>query len=137
MTIIILSRTINKLTEEKTKQEKYISKSNYNVKESRELLDYLVEQKLTEWQIYNIDPSSDNYVTEENMKDAIEYIIKKIIMEMTPVSKNALSVGYPMETEEEMIESIKNCAKIAVLNYTIQQNASQEHDEVIANINAF
>lgn len=117
--------------------DRFTLKSNYSVKDSRELLEYLVEQKLMEWRIYNVDPSSDNYVTEENMKDSIEYIIKKIIVEMTPTTKNVLSVGFPMDTEEDMIESIKNCAKIAVLNYSINQNKDQDHEERIQNINFF
>ena len=118
-------------------QDKYTLKHNYSVKDSRELLDYLINQKLAEWQIYNVDPSSDNYINEEDMKSCIEYIIKNIILEMTPVMNDILSVGYPMETEEEKIESIKNCAKIAVLNYTIKQNQPSEHEDVIKNINAF
>lgn len=101
------------------------------------MLEYLVNQKIAEWQIYNVDPSSDNYMSEENMKSCIEYIIKNIILEMTPVMQDILSVGYPMETEDERIESIKNCAKLAVLNYSIKQNQTLEHDEVLKNINAF
>lgn len=115
--------------------DKSILKHNYSVKSSRELLEYLVEQKLMDWRIYNVNPSSDNYITEEDMKTCIEYIIKKIMLEMTPTIKDVLSVGYPMETETDMIESIKNRAKIAVLNYSIQQNNAQEHEEIVKNIN--
>lgn len=102
------------------------------------MLDYMVNQKLTEWQIYHIDTSSDNYITENDMKDCIEYIIKKIIEELTDTSLLVLSVGYPMETEEQQIESIKNRAKLAVLNYAIQQNTPKESgEEVLKNINSF
>lgn len=98
----------------------------------------MVNQKLTEWQIYHIDTSSDNYITENDMKDCIEYIIKKIIEEFTDTSLLVLSVGYPMETEEQQIESIKNRAKLAVLNYAIQQNTPKESgEEVLKNINSF
>lgn len=121
----------------KKEQDLYTLKHNYSVKDSRELLDYLVNQKLAEWQIYNVDPSSDNYINDSDMDECILYIIKKIIIEMTPVMKDKLSVGYPMETEEEQINSIKNVAKLAVLNYSIQQNQPKEHTEVIKNINAF
>ena len=118
--------------------KKVILKSKYSVKDSRDLLDYMVNQKLTEWQIYHIDTSSDNYITENDMKDCIEYIIKKIIEELTDTSLLVLSVGYPMETEEQQIESIKNRAKLAVLNYAIQQNTPKESgEEVLKNINSF
>lgn len=121
----------------KAEQESYVLKHNYSVKESRELLDYLVNQKLAEWQIYNVDPSSDNYMSEGKMNECIVYIIKRIMLELTPVMKDNLSVGYPMETEEQQIESIKNVAKLAVLNYSVHQNQPQEHDKAVTNINAF
>ena len=105
------------------------------MKASRELLDWLVDEKLMEWQIYNPDPHSENYMTEEMMKECIHYIIEKIIKEMTEVQKDKLSVGYPMETEEDMIESIKNRAKIAVLHYSVKQNMPKQ--DPIININAF
>lgn len=100
-------------------------------------MEWLVNEKLNEWQIYNIDPSSENYINEEAMKDCIQYIIKRIVLEMTPIQKDVLSVGYPMDTEEQMIESIKNRAKIVVLNYSVKQNTPKEANEVIGNINAF
>lgn len=121
----------------KVEQESYVLKHNYSVKESRELLDYLVNQKLAEWQIYNVDPSSDNYMSEGKMNECIVYIIKRIMLELTPVMKDNLSVGYPMETEEQQIESIKNVAKLAVLNYSVHQNQPQDHDKAVTNINAF
>lgn len=121
----------------KVERESYVLKHNYSVKESRELLDYLVNQKLAEWQIYNVDPSSDNYMSEGKMNECIVYIIKRIMLELTPVMKDNLSVGYPMETEDQQIESIKNVAKLAVLNYSVHQNQPQEHDKAVTNINAF
>lgn len=128
---------MEKIAQNKQELTLYNTKHQYSVRDSRDLLEYLVNQKLTEWQVYNIDPASDNYISESNMNECIVYIIKKIILEMTPVMKDKLSVGYPMETEEQQIESIKNVAKLAVLNYSIQQNQPKEHNEVIKNINAF
>ena len=68
------------ISQNKLASEKMAIKHRYTVKTSRDLLDYMVVQKLVEWQIYNMDPSSDNYITEAKMQDAIEYIIKKIIL---------------------------------------------------------
>lgn len=118
-------------------QEKYALQYKYTVKESRDLLEYLVNQKLTEWQIYNVDPSSDNYIGEEKMKACIEYIMRKIMDEMTPAIRDILAIGYPMDTEVHQLESIKRSAMLAVLNYSIKQNEPQEHQDVIKNINAF
>ena len=71
-------------------------------------------------------------MTEAKMKDAIEYIIKKVIVEMTPVTRDILSVGFPMKTDEQLIESVKNCAKIVVLRYSIDQNEPKEAEHVVS-----
>ena len=76
-------------------------------------------------------------MSQNNMNDCIAYIIKGIIQEMTPTQKLVLSVGYPMETEQEQIESIKNKAKFVVLNYSIEQNTPKEQGEALKNINTF
>lgn len=100
-------------------------------------MEYLVNQKLAEWQIYNLNPETENYMSQDNMIACVQYIISGIIKEMTPVQKNILSVGYPMDTDEHMIESIKTKAKFAVLNYAIDQNTPKEQGEALKNINAF
>lgn len=101
-------------------------------------MEYLVNQALVEWQIYNIDPSDDNYMNEEDMSRAIEYIMKKIMLEMTDSIKLKISVGYPFETEEEMLETIKNRAKLDVLNYSIRQNSDIDNTNIgLKNINTF
>ena len=101
-------------------------------------MEYLVNQALMEWQIYNIDPSDENYMNEEDISKAIEYIMKKIMLEMTDSIKLKISVGYPFETEEEMLESIKNRAKLEVLNYSIRQNGDADSANLgLRNINSF
>lgn len=101
-------------------------------------MDYLVNQALLEWQIYNLDPNTENYMNEQNIEYAIQYIMKKIMLEMTDTIKLRLSVGYPFETEEEMLESIKNRAKLEVLNYSIQQNGDADNANLgLKNITAF
>lgn len=137
MNITRFLKTMETISQNKLASKKISIKHKYTVKASRDLLDYMVVQKLVEWQIYNMDPSSDNYITEAKMQDVIEYIIKKIIMEMTPTARDILSVGFPMETESDMIESIKNCAKLIVLNYSIKQNTVDQTPNILPNINAF
>ena len=123
--------------ETKMEEDRYTLKHNYSVKESRDLMEWLINEKLTEWQIYNIDPSSDNYITEAGMHECITYIIKGIMLEMTPVQLDILSVGFPMDNQDNQIDSIKNRAKLAVLNYSVKQNTPKESNEIIENINAF
>lgn len=101
-------------------------------------MDYLVNQALMEWQIYNLNPSTENFMASKEIEESINYIIRKIMLELTEVSKAKLSVGFPMETEAQQIESIKNRAKLVVLNYTIGQNSENEEDRLpVPNINTF
>lgn len=117
-------------------KEEYNLKKDISVQESRALMEYLVNEALMEWQVYNVDPSTDNYMSEDNISASIQYIIKKIMLEMTPTCRARLAVGYPMQDEIHMIESIKNKAKLVVLNYTIKQNNNDLNTD-IPNINAF
>ena len=55
-------------------------------------MEYLVNQKLAEWQIYNLNPETENYMSQDNMIACVQYIISGIIREMTAVQKNILSV---------------------------------------------
>ena len=137
LTIKHCSKLITVAIENKTQIDKLSIKHKYSIKESRDLLEYMVNQKLAEWQIYHIDAESENYITEDKMKDCIEYIIRKVMDELTEVSIDVLGAGYPMDTEEHQIESIKNRAKLAVLDYSIKQNTPKESGESLKNINAF
>lgn len=132
-----LLKTLLRISEIRQESDKFSLQTKYTVKESRDLLEYLINQKLAEWQIYNLNPETENYMSQNSMDNCIVYIIKGIINEMTPTQKMILSVGYPMETEAEQIESIKNKAKFVVLNYSIDQNTPKEQGESLKNINTF
>ena len=51
---------------------------NVSVQESRELLEYLVKSAMYEWIVYNINPSTENYMAKNEQEDCIKYIIQKI-----------------------------------------------------------
>jgi len=102
-----------------------------NVEKSRELMDSLVKVKLIEWQVYNSNPKTENYMSQNEIDDAIKYIIKRLCMEMTPALKLQLGFGYPMDTLESMVESIKNRAMLIVLEYSIQQNTVSSNSRMM------
>lgn len=138
MNLTHLPKIINQISEIIKERDRFIQKNNYSVQDSRALMEYLVNQALLEWQVYNLDPETENYMNEQNIEYAIQYIMKKIMLEMTDSTKLRLSVGYPFETEEEMLESIKNRAKLEVLNYSIQQNGDADNANLeLKNINSF
>lgn len=102
-----------------------------NVEKSRELMDSLVKVKLIEWQVYNSNPKTENYMSQNEIDDAIKYIIKRLCMEMTPALKLQLGFGYPMDSLESMVESIKNRAMLIVLEYSIQQNTASSNSRMM------
>lgn len=102
-----------------------------NVEKSRELMDSLVKVKLIEWQVYNSNPKTENYMSQNEIDDAIKYIIKRLCMEMTPALKLQLGFGYPMDTLDSMVESIKNRAMLIVLEYSIQQNTASSNSRMM------
>lgn len=138
MKLIQLPKILNQISGIIKDRDRFIQKNNYSVQDSRALMEYLVQQALLEWQVYNIDPETENYMNEQNIEYAIQYIMKKIMLEMTDSIKLKLSIGYPFNTEEEMLESIKNRAKLEVLNYSIQQNGDADNANLgLRNINTF
>lgn len=102
-----------------------------NVEKSRELMDSLVKVKLIEWQVYNSNPKTENYMSQNEIDVAIKYIIKRLCMEMTPALKLQLGFGYPMDTLDSMVESIKNRAMLIVLEYSIQQNTASSNSRMM------
>lgn len=102
-----------------------------NVEKSRELMDSLVKVKLIEWQVYNSNPKTENYMSQNEIDDAIKYIIKRLCMEITPALKLQLGFGYPMDSLESMVESIKNRAMLIVLEYSIQQNTASSNSRMM------
>ena len=106
-----------------------------SVQESRELLEYLVKNAMYEWVVYNINPSTENYMAKNEQEDCIKYIIQKIMENLTPVIEAQLAVGYPFDTEEEKIKTIMNRAKLVVLDYSIKQNTQTNNSNNIPNIN--
>lgn len=96
----------------------------------------LITEYLAEWQIYNINTSTENYMGPKEQKEAIEYIIKKMMLNMTDTTRQQLGVGYPVETDEQLIKSIMEKAKIIVLNYSVKQNSVTVNND-IPNIQAF
>lgn len=102
-----------------------------NVEKSRELMDSLVKVKLIEWQVYNSNPKTENYMSQNEIDDAIKYIIKRLCMEMTPALKLQLGFGYPMDSLDSMVESIKNRAMLIVLEYSIQQNTASSNSRMM------
>lgn len=95
---------------------------SYSVQSSKELMEGLVEDYLNRWRIYHPNPDTDNFVTTKNQEEIIQYIMKNMVLEMTDTIRSQLSIAYKVGTDEELLTSIKEVAKIAVLNYTIQQN---------------
>ena len=96
----------------------------------------LVNEKLAEWQIYNTNPDSENYMNSNSQKEAVEYIIRGILENMTPVKLYQLSIAYNMDNQENQIKSILGEARLAVLRYSINQN-SRSGEEAMQNFNLF
>lgn len=122
---------VEKRNSEKSNMDMRILLSKVDVLKSRELMDTLIKSKLMEWQIYNPNPTTENYIGKKEMDDAIKYIIKKLCMEMTPALKLQLSFGYPMEDIDSIIESIKNRAMLIVLDYSVEQNKTSTDNRMM------
>ena len=95
----------------------------------------LVQEYLDRWIVYHPDPSKDNYVTGKQQEEMIIYIMKSITTNMTDTIRDQLSIAFKVDTDDELLVSIKEIAKLAVLAYTVKQNAVSASN--VPNINLF
>lgn len=140
MTLFNLRKSINDLRlvkENEISNNKTINNRNVSVQDSYKLMEYLVSTYFAEWRIYNIDPGSENYMTETNQKDAITYCIKRIMENMTDTVQAQLSIAFDMNDRDKMIKSILDVAKLHIIEYSVRQNNYTVDNKHIPNINAF
>ena len=108
---------------------------NYSVQDSKKLMNDLVQEYLDRWIVYHPDPSKDNYVTGKQQEEMIIYIMKSITTNMTDTIRDQLSIAFKVDTDDELLVSIKEVAKLAVLAYTVKQNPVSTSN--VPNINLF
>ena len=66
-----LLRDIKELRNTEIIESKLLHSQNLSVQESHKLMEYLVSTYFAEWRIYNVDPDSENYMTEASQKNAM------------------------------------------------------------------
>lgn len=140
MTLFNLRKSINDLRlvkENEISNNKTINNRNVSVQDSYKLMEYLVSTYFAEWRIYNIDPGSENYMTEANQKDAITYCIKRIMENMTDTVQAQLSIAFDMTDRDKMIKSILDVAKLHIIEYSVRQNNYTIDNKHIPNIDTF
>ena len=123
--------------ENEISNNKTINNRSASVQDSYKLMEYLVSTYFAEWRIYNIDPSSENYMTEANQKDAITYCIKRIMENMTDTVQAQLSIAFDMNDRDKMIKSILDVAKLHIIEYSVRQNNYTIDNKHIPNIDTF
>ena len=111
-------------------------KSYLSVNMSRELMRNLVNTYLEDWKLYNPSPDTENYMSGKRQEDATNYIVKKIMTNMTDTIRFQLSIAYNVDTDEDLIRSILEVAKKTVIAYSVNQNVNINMGK-IPNINAF
>lgn len=101
---------------------------------SRELLNKLVVDALTEWTLYNIRAEEESYINESKRDACMAWVIARVIENSTDSVRAHIGIGYPAETQDQYINSIKNVAMIHVMDLVIKQNTKDMSDN-IPNVN--
>lgn len=132
--ILILLTRINQSYTRRLDMDEYALHLEQNVQKSRDLLNKMVADTLVEWSIYNVRAENESYINDERRDKCIEWIISRVIENSTPAIIEQVGIGYPAETQEQYINSIKNVAIIHVMDFTVKQNVKDMEDN-IPNIN--
>ena len=107
----------------------YSIQLNQDIMKSRELLNTLVKEALVEWSIYNVRREEESWMGEKRQEDCIEWVIERVYNLSTQAIIDQISIGYPADTMEKYLDSIKNITMLHVLEMSIKQNTIDRNNE--------
>lgn len=105
-----------------------------DIEKSRKLMESMVDGAVTEWSLYNLRSEEEMRMTPDKRDKCLAWVIERVIENSTPSIITQIQIGYPAQTREQYINSIKNVALPYIIRLTVLQN-TKNMDDNIPNIN--
>lgn len=113
---------LNKTINEKNKLDNMIFNFKLESKEDDfNILDTLIQENLAHYCVTKLENIDNLYITEEMQKKMFEYILRKIMYQLSPMYLQKLYYIYNQDKVDEVITQKINQA---ILAYTIEVNGS-------------
>ena len=107
---------------------------NTDISEKRLILDNLVQDALNDYVIFNLGTVDEPYITEDVQQDMLKYIVKNVLLHMTPAIMDNIAIGYPADDIDKLANSIQERAHYFVLQFSIEQNSKDYDEKDVPNI---
>ena len=121
ITLFVLSK-INKNI--KLKREFEERKFNFSVEPKETdfmIIDQLIQDNLAEYRILKLESVEKLYITEEIQNKIFEYVLRKVMYQLSPVYLEKLSYIYNKDKLDEIIAQKIN---MHILDYTVEVNGN-------------
>lgn len=111
----------NKNNKEKTELEQLKLNFEFEPKESDfQIIETLIQENLAEYRITKLEHVEKLYITEEIQNKIFEYVLRKVLYQISPIYLQRLSYIYNKDRLDEIIAQKIN---MYILDYTIEVNS--------------
>lgn len=85
------------------------------------IIDNLIQDNLAEYRILKLESIENLYITEKTQKEIFEYVLRKVMYQLSPIYIQRLSYIYNKDKLDEIITQKIN---MYIIDYTVEVNAS-------------
>ena len=127
ITIIFVLVNLNKNI--KTKRQFEEMKFNYEVEPKETdfmIIDNLIQDNLAEYRILKLESVEKLYINEETQNKIFEYVLRKVMYQLSPIYLQKLSYIYNPDKLNEIIAQKIN---LHILDYTVEVNGNLRNRE--------
>lgn len=112
----------NKNNQAKTELNQLRFNFNYEPKETDfQIIETLIQENLAEYRITKLEHVEKLYITEEIQNKIFEYVLRKVLYQISPIYLQRLSYIYNKDRLDEIISQKIN---MYILEYTISVNSN-------------
>ena len=90
------------------------------------IIDTLIEQNLAEYRVLKLESVEKLYINEEIQNKIFEYVLRKVMYQLSPIYLEKLSYIYNKDRLDEIIAQKIN---LAILEYTVEVNGNIRNKE--------
>lgn len=122
LTIVFVLIKLNKNIKEKQQQDLWKFNLSIEPKETdMQILDNLIEEKLAEYRIMKLESVDKLYISEKIQKEIFEYVLRKVMYQLSPIYLQRLSYIYNKDRLDDIITQKIN---LHIIEYTIEVNGN-------------
>lgn len=113
---------LNKNTQEKNKMDTLKFNFDYEPKDTDfQIIETLIQENLAEYRITKLEHVEKLYITEEIQNKIFEYVLRKVMYQISPIYLQKLSYIY---NKDKLNEIIAQKINMHILDYTIEINSN-------------